>query len=416
LSRVSRVAIKKENRMSGKSRNVLGIAGSPKRSSVSASGFLLERALEAATEEGATTRMVRLVDYPIVGCDGCGDCMNKKSCHLFGDSEDHYTSLYKHIKWADAFIFASPVYALGLPYLWKQWIDRCEPADAKNLDYQYYNYDVAADVKGKAFQGKVAGQIVTSGGIGQEWAMASLMPLWTNVKLSMVISVGISLIEYDEQPGIRSKPWGKGVKEAEFAIEIARQVGKRVTGAIGFSTFNVCGRSPRLNGQEKAIRILEHLQSLEYLNGQPFSLSGELWPRDPLILVVAGQAKADEARKRFEYIKSKAYACDVHLIAVVDQLPHFITREFVRSRIAERSEGLSVLVDWERQFTHALGLSENAEPYVLIVAPGGLLLRSVPGTYTLNEIHTEVTDALQRAMEGLHLPNTTIPHLQTSIE
>ncbi|WP_370937681.1 flavodoxin family protein [Amycolatopsis sp. cg13] len=370
-----------------RTKNVLGICGSPKTSGPSASEFLCRQAMRGAEEVGAATRVIRLVDYPIVDCDGCGDCMNRTPCHLFKRPEDRYIQLYKHIKWADAFVFASPVYALGLPFTWKQWLDRCEPANADELQYQYYNYEVAADVKGTAFQGKVAAQIVTSAGIGQEWAMASLMPLWTNVKLSVIASVGLSLIEFDEQPGIRTKPWGQGVENAEYAIEISRQIGRRVADAIGFSTFNVNGSSPRL-GRSDGRDISEQLTLLTDLADHPADVSDG--PGDLTVLVVAGQAKSEEAQQRIERIRKLAPQLDVRLVAVVDQLPHFITRDFVKDKIAGQGHQVPVLLDWDRGFSGELGLSANVEPYLIVVDRLGRLVRQISGTHTTRDAVTEV--------------------------
>lgn len=379
-----------------KSKNVLGICGSPKTTAPSASEFLCREAMKGAAERGATTRVIRLVDYPIEDCDGCGDCMNRTPCHLFKRPEDRYIQLYKHIKWADAFVFSSPVYALGLPYTWKQWLDRCEPANADELQYQYYNYEVAADVKGTAFQGKVAAQIVTSAGIGQEWAMASLMPLWTNVKLSVIASVGLSLIEFDEQPGIRTKPWGQGVENAEYAIEISRQVGRRVTDAIGFSTFNVHGASPRL-GRTAGRDVTDALTLLTDLSDAPADLtrgSGDL-----TVLIFAGQAKSAEAARRIDGIRGLAPGLDVRLVAAVDQLPHFISRDLVKSKIAEQGHEVPVLVDWDRRFGEELSLPLNVEPHVLVISRFGELVRQISGTHTTRDAVTEVL-ALGRDAAG----------------
>lgn len=387
--------------MEMRSKNVLGICGTPKIKGQSTSEFLLAEALKGAEMEGAETKLVRLVDYTIVPCDGCGDCMNKKQCHLFKEPEDQYTRLYKEVKWADAFIFSSPVYALGLPFTWKQWLDRCEPADEDDLEYQYYNYEVAADIKGKAFQGKVAGQIVTSGGVGQEWALSSLMPLWTAVKLSVVISVGISLIEFDEQPGIRQKPWGQGVHQADFAREIAHHVGRRVTQAIGFSTFNVYGRSPRLDHKQQFTTQIP-LRLLKSLDDQPFdpSTRAEEIRQWPLVLVIAGQRKSEEAQRRVRFLQSRVPGIDVRLVACVDQLPHFITSDFVKSKIRESNPDIPTLIDWDRTFANQLALSENVEPHVLLISPQGTLERNIVGTHTTREAAHELAECLRAHKVG----------------
>ncbi|GAA4233570.1 hypothetical protein GCM10022254_36310 [Actinomadura meridiana] len=375
-----------------RTKNVLGICGSPKTTAKSASEFLCRRALDGAEEVGAETRLVRLVDFPIADCDGCGDCMNRTQCHLFKRPDDRYTRLYREIRWADAFVFASPVYALGLPFTWKQWLDRCEPADEDDLEYQYYNYEVAADVKGKAFQGKVAGQIVTSGGIGQEWAMASLMPLWTNVKLSMVASVGLSLVEFDEQPGIRTKPWGVGVDKADFAIEIARQVGRRVASAIGFSTFNLHGTSPRLGGGTEGRDCRDELALLSDLSDRPIDTTTGT---GPIVLVVAGQHKSEEAARRIEAIARRSPGIDLRLVAVVDQLPHFITRDFVKEKITEQRHPVPVVIDWDRRFGEALDLAANVDPHVLVLTREARLRRTITGTNTTRDIVTEIEEIVR---------------------
>lgn len=375
--------------MNNNRKKILGISGSPKKTGVSTSYFLLEKALQAAQEEGAETKIARLVDYNVVPCDGCGDCMNKTPCHLFKDPEDNYAGLYKLVEWADAYIFASPVYALGLPFTWKLWLDRCEPAGRGKFDYKYYNYEVAGDVKGRAFQGKIGAQIVTSGGIGQEWALAQLMPLWTNVKLSIVASVGLSMIEFDEQPGIKSKPWGQGVNNADFAIEIARQVGKRVAHTIGFSTFNVLGKSPRVDNLQ--IKPLSCIERLEAIAGRSaYQLNQKKESLVPKVLVIAGQEKSDEAANRYNYLHSKGIKSDMFFVASVGVLPHFISRDFVRSKILELNHNNNVFIDWDKEIHQELNLSENIEPYVLLLDKDNNVIRTMPGTLMLNEVANEV--------------------------
>ena len=219
------------------SKKILGIAGSMKKKN-SSSEYLCSIALKAAAEYGVETELIRLVDYRILPCEGCGNCMDGKRCHLLDDPADQLTDLYNKLVAADGFIFASPVYALSLPAIWKNWIDRCEPCSDEDLAFDHYNYDRVARVKGKALRGKVAGQIVVAAGPGHEWAMASLVPCYTCVKLSMIASAGISLIEYDGQPGIQKNPWSKKIQDAEFAEMMARAVGIRVATAIGFSYFD----------------------------------------------------------------------------------------------------------------------------------------------------------------------------------
>ena len=332
--------------MTERTKRVLGISGSPKTSGISASGFLCQEALDGAAELGCETKMVRLVDFNIFECDGCGDCMNRTPCHLFREPDDQYIQIFKWVKWADAFVFASPVYAFGLPSTWKRWLDRCEPVNSSKMDYEHYNAEVAADVKGREFMGKVAAQIVTSGGIGQEYALAQLMPLWTDVKLSVVASVGLSLIEFDEQPGIKESPWGRGVEEAEFARTIARSVGRRLASTIGFSTFN-------LRGVSRAIARVRDLQRL-----------GSSLP--------------------------------VVLCAGVERLPPFVDRDNVANNIAAAAPEGRAVIDWNEALGEALGLSANIEPVCLLLDVDGVLAVSYPGTQTVAEISRDLIAPARR--------------------
>lgn len=343
-------------------KKILGIAGSMK-SENSSSQYLLSVALEAAAGVGPDidTEMVRLRDYHIIPCEGCGNCMNNTRCHLLADPADQYSLLYEKMQDADGFIFSSPVYALGLPAQWKNWLDRCEPCSDADLDYGYYNYDRVVQVKGKALKGKVAGMIAVAAGPGHEWALASLLPAFTTVKLSVVASVGLSLIEYDGQPGIRKRSWSKPVQESEFAVMMARAVGLRVASALNYSTFDAQpypkkGSSPLLltsiylhDSQEQAIMIRE------------------LFAGDNSILIVGNQAAAEACKNlydRFSRENSGAkFRC--FLAAAVGSLPAFITRDFIKNKVQQTIGDQRVLFDWENRIAEISGCSVD---YPLVLA------------------------------------------------
>ena len=378
--------------MTERTKRVLGISGSPKTSGISASGFLCQEALDGAAELGCETKMVRLVDFNIFECDGCGDCMNRTPCHLFREPDDQYIQIFKWVKWADAFVFASPVYAFGLPSTWKRWLDRCEPVNSSKMDYEHYNAEVAADVKGREFMGKVAAQIVTSGGIGQEYALAQLMPLWTDVKLSVVASVGLSLIEFDEQPGIKESPWGRGVEEAEFARTIARSVGRRLASTIGFSTFNLRGVSPKIDRDDRE-RIA---QQLAFLEATP-QLAAQGWdPASSQVLVYSGSNNRDRAIARVRDLQRLGSSLPVVLCAGVERLPPFVDRDNVANNIAAAAPEGRAVIDWNEALGEALGMSANIEPVCLLLDVDGVLAVSYPGTQTVAEISR---DLIERANE-----------------
>lgn len=350
-----------------KTSRILGICGSPKKEQFSSSQFLLEKALEAAEEEGAVTKLIRLIDYNILACEGCGQCMNNQHCHLLAESEDELAVLFDECVAADGFIFASPVYALSLPSIWKNWIDRCEPCSDEDLQYGYYCYDVVQNVKGKAFKGKVAGQIAVAAGPGHEWALASLMPAFTAIKLSVIASVGLSLIEYDAQPGIKSKPWAKDIKDAKFAIDIARSVGKRVYEAIGYSTFLVDKQTCSSVVASEATFSFEGLVTFADI---PFKTTDI--ETSYAVLFIAGQQASYGIKKLVNYIGEKVCSerHNISLINVVavGQLPKFINKKFVKFKVKQNMPSILSVFDWELVFVERILFNYNSHnPCILLV-------------------------------------------------
>ncbi|ETT45585.1 NADPH-dependent FMN reductase [Paenibacillus sp. FSL R7-269] len=359
-------------------KKIIGLAGSMKKRH-SSSEYLLSVALEAAAEQGVQTELLRLNDYNILPCDGCGNCMNGKHCHLLKDPEDQLTELYDKLKEADGFVFASPVYALSLPAVWKNWIDRCEPCSDEDLDFEYYNYDRVAGVKGKAFKGKVAGQIVVAAGPGHEWALASLMPCFTAIKLSMIASAGISLIEYDGQPGIRKRSWSKPIEEAEEAKMMARAVGMRVASSLGFSYFDLPGQSGggqvngdpgESHGQGQGLASLEQSEAWPAFTVQDVRdgevTLGELASIQPRIFVIGDQQASLRCGPLLEQLKRQfGGTADCALIARVGQLPHFITHEFVKEKTGQTVPGFTLYYDWEDKLASRCTLAPG-QPAILV--------------------------------------------------
>jgi multimeric flavodoxin WrbA len=333
-------------------KKVLGIAGSMKLDN-SSSEYLLSVALDACHELGIETEMIRLKDYHILPCDGCGNCMDNKRCHLLLDDQDQFTSLFEKMAAADGFIFASPVYALSLPAIWKNWIDRCEPCSQADLNYDHYNYDRVADIKGKALRGKVAGQIVVSAGPGHEWALSSMLPAFTAVKLSVVASVGISLIEYDGQPGIQKQPWAKAIQDADFAKMMAKAVGIRVATALGYSTFDLAPKKNAISCEN-----IGEVTVFDYV-GKAHQIK-ELGNNGPAVLVLGNQQVSERCQylfKQLETVLSGYGKC--YLAAVVGELPPFITKDFVKERVCQNIDVEAVLFDWDNQIGAICGIQSN---------------------------------------------------------
>lgn len=346
-----------------RNKHILGICGSPKTNLASSSEFLLKEALHAAEEEGAETRLIRLVDYNILPCTGCGNCMANQHCHLLKRPEDQLTALFHECLWADAFIFSSPVYALSLPSIWKNWIDRCEPCSEEDIAYPYYCYDTVCDVKGKAFKGKVAAQICVAAGPGHEWALASLLPAFTAVKLSVVASVGLSLIEYDGQPGIQSQSWAKDISEAKFAIEISRSIGKRIYETIGYSTFHA---------QKISSNHFQNIKNdLIFFDSNNNEISITETNSRFSVLVFSNKDSASNALSWLEYLNDKYhYCCDlisIINIAQIEQLPHFISKTDIIEIVLKNAKNFRTLFDWNLEVTQKLNLENSDTPTIFII-------------------------------------------------
>jgi multimeric flavodoxin WrbA len=350
-----------------KKKKVLGICGVQKKKEFSSSQYLLEQALKAAEEDGAETEMVRLVDFNILECKACGFCLSNRPCPLHGDPADEHRLLYEKCLEADAFIFSSPVYALSLPSIWKKWIDRCDVNLEDDLEYDHYNYDTVEIVKGKAFRGKVAGQIAVAAGIGHEMALASLMPAFTAVKLTLVANVGLSLIEYDSEPGIKDEKWSKNVEEAQFAIDMARAVGKRVYEAIGFSAFDVVRREEKTD--KFPVTASEILQlPLKGLDGEEV-IVGSL-EKEYLILIASSQntqALGAKWTKELGEIYSGNTEIGIAAVACIGQLPHFITRDFVAANIRINIGEQDIYFDWDLEFAHLCSIQVEKKPHILCI-------------------------------------------------
>jgi multimeric flavodoxin WrbA len=114
---------------------VLGIDGSPRQESVSS--ILLDRALNAAQEEGAELSVIKLVEYNIPPCQGCvsynGVC-NLEEC-LKHDGQA-LKEIFEEFISSQVLLFATPVYWFGPSGLMKNLIDRmtCLEHERKLLD------------------------------------------------------------------------------------------------------------------------------------------------------------------------------------------------------------------------------------------------------------------------------------------
>lgn len=89
--------------------NILGINGSPRKKWNTA--MLLEKTLEGARSQGASTELIHLYDLNYKGCKSCFSCKLKNGesygrCSL----NDELTPILRKIEEIDALILGSPIY------------------------------------------------------------------------------------------------------------------------------------------------------------------------------------------------------------------------------------------------------------------------------------------------------------------
>ncbi len=100
---------------------ILGISVSARK--FGNSDLLVKEALLGANEAGAEVDFIRLTDYKILPCEGCINCVIKKTECIFRDKDDSM-ELYRKITEYDGLVLGSPTYILGVPGILKMWLDR----------------------------------------------------------------------------------------------------------------------------------------------------------------------------------------------------------------------------------------------------------------------------------------------------
>lgn len=95
---------------------IVGINGSPRKKGNTQA--LLKVAMESSKIRDM--KLIQLVDYKILPCDGCGACWETKKCPIDDDLEKVINELVK----SDAIIIGSPVYYGTVSAQMKAFIDR----------------------------------------------------------------------------------------------------------------------------------------------------------------------------------------------------------------------------------------------------------------------------------------------------
>jgi multimeric flavodoxin WrbA len=105
--------------------------GSPRKTWNTAT--LLQKALEGAASQGATTRLIHLYDLDFKGCKSCFGCKTKGG-PSYGKCavKDDLTPILKDVEKADAILLGSPIYFWGISGEMKSFVER--------LMFPFYRY------------------------------------------------------------------------------------------------------------------------------------------------------------------------------------------------------------------------------------------------------------------------------------
>jgi multimeric flavodoxin WrbA len=201
---------------------LLGICGSPRKNGNSR--YLLERALEAATEwgpESVNAEMYSVGGKEIAPCIGCYRCKRVGDCA----TQDDFQELRDKWAAADAIIYSLPVYHIGIPGNLKCFIDRLG-----NSLYSYYGGVISKELK-------TVGVVVQGSHMfaGQEEAMTSLInhalvmrcvPVPGDPWQSWIGAAGWT--RSNSRKDALRRLYAQGEADARIAVSAAESVGRRV--------------------------------------------------------------------------------------------------------------------------------------------------------------------------------------------
>lgn len=372
---------------------VLGISFTHDRKKSCTTDFFVKKALEASAKEGAATEFLKIIDYNILQCTGCGRCINNEQCALFDIRKDQGKEVYKKIYEADAFIFGFPVYALHPPACMVNWFGRAPYLAEEDLSYSQYNYDQCKIVKGKCYKGKVAGLIAVATGIGHEVALGSLFPAFTAINLTVVASAGISLLEYDTSETVKKHVWAKSRNNAEFAIKMVQGVGERVvTGTSAFSKSSE-SISKKIEKRKSMISKIDWGR-FELLNSNDEVMNEtQLKSKKQVWIISRGPNASEECNKWQDALVECNQFNEYQFvrIAAVDtsKLPSFITKDFIKAQtVAFNTFDKGILAyNWDGSISKYLSIDDgNFEPSVVIINENDKILFHCRAKYSKEEL------------------------------
>jgi len=186
-------------------KRILGISGSPRVGGNT--DWVVQESLNAASEEGATVKLLRICDCDLRPCDACQACFGTGRCAIGDDAE----KVYQAIMDAEGVILASPVYFQGVTAQMKIFIDR--------VGYLH-------NARGrKDFEGKVGGVVVVARRSGLEAACSQMLMFLTAARM-VIPSGGRAFVVAREK--------GDAMRDDE-GVESVRYLGKMMARTIEVS-------------------------------------------------------------------------------------------------------------------------------------------------------------------------------------
>jgi multimeric flavodoxin WrbA len=191
---------------------ILGISGSPVERGTY---FLLEQALNAASEKGAETELIKLIDYKLEFCQACNNCLKDKKCII----EDDLGKIAEKLINADGIIIGSPSYFGSVTAIMKNFMDRSRYLKMTN----------------HTLKDKFLGAIATSG-LNQGGAQSTIETIHFFGLLHAMIIVGPAGRPETEANMVvgtleRDEGW-RNIKKDIKAIKLARNLGERMSDLI----------------------------------------------------------------------------------------------------------------------------------------------------------------------------------------
>lgn len=362
---------------------ILGISATHRKENETITDLLLDEALAAAEQDGAQIEKVKLSDYKIHQCLGCGNCHRLMVCPLTHQYDDQTDELLKKVDKADGILFSYPTYNFLPPGMLVNFFQRIAPREDIITDKPFY-VDMYAQTKGYAFIHKKVGLICTGFSIGMENATGSLFSFFVTMRATVTVCANIALNELND---LNIKPTNTKTGNSNgFAFKLARSVGRRVlSGTSGFeTTFNYLEKPI----EEKNIANI-YSYELEDLHGKKVRF--EDYKGKKSIIIIGGQKANKESvvwmRNIIDQVDQKK--TPILPIASVEKLPGFLTKDFIKQQIniqiKDFQEAFIPILDWDGEIAAKFNVSLYEEyPTVVVINEKGKLVYRETQVYSKN--------------------------------